>query len=116
MAERFTVYRGANELLVRNLFQADGVTALPTASLVVCECELVQAGKVVRTFVRGTHPELRASVSGTALELELTSAVTAALKPGPLTERYRLGVAGAAYTAEPAKNLKKVVVDQVVLV
>lgn len=115
MTALVTVYQGANALLSRPLFQADGITPLPAASLVVCECDLLQLGKVVRTLVKGTDSELRASGDGNGIELELTSAITAALKRGQVTERYRLGLADGTYTAEPGKSLKKLLVTQIVI-
>lgn len=113
--ETFTIIRGANVLLSRPLFQADGVTTLSANALTVCTCDLYQAGKVVKTLVRGTDPELRSGGDGVSLVLELTTALTALLKKGPLTEVYKLGVNDAAFTAEPGKSIPKLSISQVVI-
>lgn len=116
MATRTTVYQGANALLSRPTVQADGSTPLDPTSLVLCQVQLVQAGRVVRTLARDTDPELRNMGGATpGVELELTSAITAALKKGPLTERWYLAVASAGYTAEPGKSIKAVIVNQLVI-
>jgi hypothetical protein len=116
MSSLVPVIRGANVLLTRPLFQADGVTPLPCGSLVVCQVDLYLAGKKVKTLVRGTDPELRNGSDAKSLNLELTSAITSVLKQkGELTEVYTLGVAAAEYVAEPGKALPKIAITQVVI-
>jgi hypothetical protein len=102
MPDPVLIIRGENRLLSRSLRLNDGVTPLPVSSLARAAVQLMQAGKVKFTYVAGTNPELRAGAAADELVLELTSAVSLALKPGPVTLRWDLWVADADFLVEPA--------------
>lgn len=93
--------RGENRLLSRSLRLSDGVTPLLVATLQRASVEVLQAGKVRATYVLGTAPALRAGVATDELVLELTSALTLALKPGPVALRWEFRRVDAAFTVEP---------------
>lgn len=114
MATVVPIRRGENRLLTRNLKQADG-NALPVISLSLVRVELLQRGKVKHTYVLGADEELKAGSDGSSLVLELTSAVTAALEPTTLAERYTLELGDSRYVAEPGKAVHKLELREVVL-
>lgn len=97
---RHTIYRGENRRLTRNLKAADG-TPLAVASLAGALVQLIQGGEIARTLTLGTDAEVYAGGDGYSLILELTSAITSALKPAALGERWILRVNDAAFVAEP---------------
>jgi hypothetical protein len=98
------IYRGENRLLTRPLKQSSGL-ALPVVALSAIKVELIQRGKVRHTFVLGTDGELRAGDDGNSLVLELTSAVTTALEPTNLLERYTLELGDNRFVSEPDKAI-----------
>lgn len=103
-----TIIRGENRIINRPLKQADGVTAYPAANFTSVVCELVQRGRVIRIITRGaTDLLLRNGADETSLDLELTSAITALLEPGALTERYTCEMVSATFQAEPGKAIFK---------
>lgn len=91
------LYRGANHLLERSFLLEDGATALPASDVASLQVELMQAGAVVETLVRGVDGRLRNSGDGTKALLELTAATTSALEKGPLTLRWSLNLADADF-------------------
>lgn len=110
------LYKGANLVLERPLFESDGVTSIAPSDLTLCECELWLGDRRVKKFVLGTDDELRANQADTGLLLELTSALSATLAKGRLVERYRLGVASASHTAEePNQSIHVIRVEDVLV-
>ena len=105
MAATTTIIRGENRRLTRNLKNADG-SALAVASLASAQVELIQGGAVLHTFILATDDELTEGDDGNSLVLELTSAVTAALSPALLKERYTLRITDAAYLVEPGQAIQ----------
>ena len=96
------IARGANYLLNRPLLQADGTTDLQLADCSQIKCDLVQNGKTVASYTLAAGQALRPSDTSTSTAvLELTSAVTAALARGPLTEVWSISVANPAFVTEP---------------
>lgn len=102
-----TLHPGETRIIERQLYQADGTTALLVSSLAAASVELRQNGEVIDTLVLGTDPELRQGSSTSKLALELTSALTALLSPGvPLMLRWKLTVVDALFTVEPSSHFK----------
>lgn len=98
------LFRGENRIEVRQLTLADGVTALPVASLTAARVEVIQQGVVVGTFVLGTDEELSAGEAANDLKFQLTSAITDELKVGLEVElRWTIIVGDARFDAEPGE-------------
>lgn len=108
-----TIVRGENRRLQRTLRQADG-TPLEVSALASAQVELIQSGELARTLTLD-DPEVYPGAGGTSLVLELTSAITAALKPTQLVERWTLRVNDAAFIAEPNVAIHVLEVSQVVI-
>lgn len=98
-----TIYPGETRIIERNLFQADGVTALLVSSLLSASAELRQGDTVITTLVKGTNAEIRQGTTTSKLEVELTSAITSLLSPGTLSIRWKLSVANSEFTVQPSQ-------------
>lgn len=97
-----TLYRGGNRLLARTLRLADGETALPVASLAGAKAILMQGGTVCSTAILGTDAQIHVGATEDELVLEITSAVTAAMRPGvQLDVVWLLKLPDAAFVVEP---------------
>jgi hypothetical protein len=109
--------RGENRLLKRSLFLADGVTALPVASLSGARVQLVQRGTVKTTAVLGVDAALHQGGNASELVYEITSAVSAALRADDvLVARWTIKLPDAAFVAEPGGLHIDVIEEDVFLV
>ena len=117
MSHLSTIYRGENRIFARTLKLSDGVTALPVASLTGARVMLIQNGRTAYTFILGTDDEIREGATSSTLEYEMTSTVSAALKPGPLKLRWTLMIADAEFTEEAqGANFIDVTLEEVGLI
>lgn len=107
------LYRGANILLRRPLFAADGTTPIDPVTLLSVECRLIQHGQTRKVLTRGVDPELRNGTDNESLTLELTSGITDSLEDGDLTEQYKITVTEAGFVAEPGIGVYIVVVTEI---
>lgn len=107
------ITRGSSHLATRELLQEDG-TPLLVSSLSLVKVELYQAKMLKHTFVLGTDAVLRAS-GASALVLELTATLTAALGNGAIVERWVLATADTDFSASAGVRTAVRVLSDLVL-
>ena len=109
-----SILQGENRLLQRHLVLADGVTALPVASLKSVAVQLEQKGAVLATYTLDTDDALRAGDDEASVILELTTAFTSAHK-GAIRERWTLTATNAEFVAEPGEQVDRIVLDDILI-
>ena len=95
-----TILRGANQHVVRRLFQADGTTPLLRAAIAALAVELWQGPVLRATYVYGTDAQVAANPGdavGNEVRLEITNTLSASLPPGKVTEVWQFTLTDSAY-------------------